>query len=263
MAEDTAKLEESGIETMLKGEPNGASGQEDEQKSAVEELIDESGDGIRGTTEDGASRGDDPQKGKGWITNLPVELRDGVDTDRYHSLADYIKGLREEISSREPKPEPETDDAWSALAEELGKGDAAGEPIAGKDAVASLRAAGLTTKQAKEVYGSMQSSLDAYADRKGKEIRDGLLGLQRSIAGDDPGKVARFKSTLKRGMDAVAKANPELYSQGLRDSAFLHPSVAGLLYMVGLSREEGYSPAEKPAEHRAEGTTRDNPFGLK
>lgn len=261
MAEDTAKLEEAGIETMLKGEPNGASGQEEEQRSAVEELVDESGTGIQGETEDGASRGDGPEKGKGWLTNLPVELRDGVDTDRYHSLADYIKGLREEISSREPKPEPETDDAWAALTNEL-PDSSEDEPI-GKDAIKALRNAGLTTKQAREVYGSVQASMDEFAQRKSREIKDGLLGFQRSVAGDDPGKVAQFKSTLKRGMDAVAKANPEMYSMGLRDSAFLHPSVASLLYMVGLSHEEGYSPAEKPTDKRADATTQDNPFGLK
>lgn len=259
MAEEDTKLEESGLETILAGEPNGVEGQEGSQRSVVEEAVGESGGSDQGAVKE-ASDSKGVEKGKGWLTNLPVELRDGIDTEKYHSVADYIRGLREEISNREPKPEPETDEAWAALSGELAVD---GETILGKDTFQGLRDIGLTTKQAKGVYDSMQAGLKSYADAKSKEIGANLMRLQGSIAGTDPKSIAAFKSTLKRGMDAVAKANPEMYAMGLRDNAFLHPAVASMLYMVGLEHGEGYSPSAKPMEADAGGVTQDNPFGLR
>lgn len=263
MAEDTAKSASEELETMLGESANGVEAQEQSEKSIVEELIAEGGEGDSKPTGEGASAEAKPQNVKGdWRTSLPTELRDGIDTEKYHSVAEYIKGLKDEAKkAREPEPEP--NEAWDSLTAELGAGSIADGELLDKSVLDSLKESGLSTKQAKAAYKAMQANVEKATGAKAQEFSEGLRAYQRSMAGDDAEKLKGFKATVKRGIDAASRNNPELFIKGKNDNVFLHPTVANLLFMIGQQEMEGNSPAGYGKHPDESGVSADNPFGLR
>ena len=207
-------------------------------EDAVDEIITEKPEESK--TEDGGSQSAEKQKdskGDGWLTMLPKELRDGIDTTKYSNLAEYVKDLREHQAKEEPKATKEEVDAqWAEyLKEELADAvdDSGKKDI--EEMFELLKSQGVEVSQARKTLDAYTKTVTKKAEAL-KEANDRRLGEYVKTNWGD--KSEENFDCARRGLSVIADENVELLKVAKAEGLTKNPAFVEVCRMLGARTSE-------------------------
>lgn len=202
------------------------------EMDALLEKKPESEDGEKKDVEKNDSKGD------GWLTSLPKELRDGVDTTRYSSLAEYIKDLRaNQKTEPDETAKKKMEDEWTNLLGEAKKDVPEGFDSSVYDSlIQNLKAEGVDVVSAKKTLEAFSDVNRKEAERLLKKKDDDLS----SYVADKWGTKAKDNmADAKKGLQVIFGENREVLQRARATGLSKDPAFLEVCRMLGSRSKEG------------------------
>lgn len=188
---------------------------------------------------DGVQKEDSESKGNGWITMLPKELRDGIDTEKFSSLSEYVKALQ---SNQKEEPvvvtKEEVEKSWTELVEEQQKSATSeNEKESIKALVESFKTQGLDAKTSKETI----KTLKKYGEETLKKMQDAQAKNLEDYVSKNWGENAdkNFESA-KQGLKVIALENRDMLISAKQSGLTNNPAFIEVCRMLGERSSESH-----------------------
>lgn len=208
-------------------------------KNDVEDILED----LTGDLDDSGVGTHAPKGGEGkgnWTTTLPKSLREGIDTERYGSLEEYILALR-----KGQMPAAESDSEWEKLGTRLKEGTDGLLDVEGS--IKTMKEAGVTTKQAESIISRLVEEARDAVGAKSIELRNAVSDLLVNESKRLRGGKDEVNSIVKKGIAILKNEDPELFVKGKKDAILLHPTSVRMLYMLGRQAKEEPTPKSNVA----------------
>ena len=227
-------------------------------ENEIDALLEKKPDSESGEKKD-VGKSDSPSDG--WLTSLPKELRDGVDTTRYSSLAEYIKDLR---ANQKTEPDDATkqklEDEWENLLGEAKKDIPDGFDSTVYDSlIQSLKADGVDVVSAKKTLEAFSNVNRKEAERLLKKKDEDLSSYVANKWGT---KAKDNMADAKKGLQVIFGEDREILQRVQATGLSKDPAFLEVCRMLGTRSKEGTIDSTKSGGQEQK---RDpwNPLGLK
>lgn len=198
--------------------------------------------------------------GEGWLTSLPKELRDGVDTVKYKNLAEYIKDLR---ANQKTEPDDATkqkmEEEWTSLLGEAKKDVPEGfDSTVYESLIQNLKADGVDVVSAKKTLEAFSTANRKEAERLIQKKNEELT----KYVTDKWGAEAKANmADAKKGLQVIFGENREILQRAQSTGLSKDPTFLEVCRMLGQRSKEG-TIGTSGGETREQKVDALNPLGL-
>ena len=205
-------------------------------EATVDELI-KSKPAEKDAEDDGDQAGKKQQdsNGAGWLTSLPKELRDGVDTTKYSNLAEYIKDLKGN-QKEAPATQEEIEEKWSKLFSDASDDSSSPADVESiKELLNDLKADGVGADDARKmltIYGNTAKKL---TERKASEDEKAFADY---IDKNWSGNSKKFFDDATRGLQVIADENVDILKTARDQGLTKNPAFMEICRMLGSRTSE-------------------------
>lgn len=186
-------------------------------------------------TGDQAGKRQQDSNGAGWLTSLPKELRDGVDTTKYSNLAEYIKDLRDN-QKEAPATNEEIEEEWAKLFTDARNDSSSPADVESiKELLDDLKADGVGAEDARKmltIYGNTAKKL---TERKASENEKAFADYIDKNWGDNSKK---FFDEATRGLEVIAQENVDVLKTARDQGLTKNPAFMEICRMLGSRTSE-------------------------
>lgn len=197
---------------------------------------------------------------EGWITSLPKELRDGVDPQKYSSLSEYIKDLREHQEKVEDDvTKQKVEEEWTSLLGEAKKDVPNGFDASVYDSIVEeLKKDGVDVKSAKK-------TLEAFSRANGEQVEKMQKAKDETLSkyvSEKWGANAReYMDEAKKGLQVIFGENKELIRTAKETGLSREPAFLEVCKLLGRQTKEGTIGTNR-SEVQEKKVNALNPLGL-
>lgn len=199
-------------------------------------------------------------KDEGWITSLPKELRDGVDPQKYSSLSEYIKDLREHQEKVDDDVTKQAvEEEWASLLGDAKKDVPAGFDVSVYDSIVEeLKKDGVDVKSARKTLEAFSRANGEQVEKIKKAKDESLSKYVQEKWGAD---AKEYMDEAKKGLQVIFGENRELIRTAKETGLSREPAFLEVCKLLGRQTKEGTIGTNK-SESQEKKIDALNPLGL-
>lgn len=199
-------------------------------------------------------------KDEGWITSLPKELRDGVDPEKYSSLAEYIKDLRDHQEKVEDDvTKAKVEEEWTSLLGEAKKDVPVGFDASVYDSIVEdLKKDGVDVTSARKTLEAFNRANGEQVEKL-KKAKDETLSKYVSQKWGASAK--EYMDEAKKGLQVIFGEDKELLRTAQETGLSREPAFLEVCKLLGRQTKEGTIGTNR-SESQEKKVDALNPLGL-